>query len=155
MQGSRIVFTQPHILSRHIVNTIPDRDLQLAVPERGRIVKKGGCTICDDPIQVFLQERNDVLWLKTLESAHTRVWTVLVGVGAQILGQGRGDGDRVFVYEVLFALGDAVGARRVVGGGEDVGVTDFVFFRHETLWLVFFDVADEEMHGERSVEGKS
>lgn len=56
-----------------------------------------------------------MLWLKALQRPDTRIWTVMIGVGGQILGQGSSDEDGDLPYKPLFALRTTVGLGRIMG----------------------------------------
>ena len=69
-----------------------------------------------------------MLGLKTFQSTHCTVRSVIICVGAQVFRQGHCERDCVLVDESLVALLLAIGARCAAVRGANTGETDFVLF---------------------------
>ena len=71
-----MIQTQPMLLCRKVEDTIPHRDLQLAVFNLVNIVDDLGRCGCNNPMHVFLKERSDVLRFKAFQCSQFPLWTV-------------------------------------------------------------------------------
>ncbi len=76
VQGGLMIQTQPMLLRRKVKDTIPHRDLQLAISDHINVINDLGRCRSNNPMEVLLQERSDVLRFKALQCSHVLGWTV-------------------------------------------------------------------------------